>query len=85
MDFGIAGHVTITVICWLVSEAVKVFGIDKKYIPVICGAFGCALGIIGMWIVPEFPANDLFSAMAVGIVSGLAATGAHQTYKQLKG
>ena len=31
---------------------------------------------------PDFPAPDALTAVAVGIVSGLAATGAHQIYKQ---
>ncbi len=33
---------------------------------------------------PEFPAADPITAVAVGIVSGLAATGADQIAKQLK-
>jgi hypothetical protein len=36
-----------------------------------------------MFLMPEFPAKDYLTAAAVGIVSGLAATGAHQIYKQL--
>ena len=36
-----------------------------------------------MMIMPEFPATDYITAVAVGIVSGLAATGAHQAVKQL--
>ena len=34
-------------------------------------------------IMPEFPASDYLTAAAVGIVSGLAATGINQVYKQL--
>ena len=34
-------------------------------------------------IMPEFPANDLLNAVAIGIVSGLASTGVNQVYKQL--
>ena len=30
-----------------------------------------------------FPAVDTITAAAIGVVSGLAATGAHQIYKQL--
>ena len=33
---------------------------------------------------PDFPAQDILTALAVGIVSGLAATGANQVGKQLK-
>jgi len=33
--------------------------------------------------VPDFPATDPLTALAVGIVSGLAATGADQVIKQI--
>ena len=36
-----------------------------------------------MCIRDSFPANDFLTAAAVGIVSGLAATGANQIGKQL--
>ncbi len=36
-----------------------------------------------MYTMPEFPAADYMTAAAVGIVSGLAATGADQIAKQL--
>ena len=35
--------------------------------------------------VPDFPATDSLTAVAVGIVSGLAATGINQAAKQLFG
>lgn len=80
---GIAAIPVITVICFLVAEAVKATALDNKWLPIICGAFGGALGVVAMFIMPEFPAKDYLTAIAIGIVSGLAATGAHQVYKQL--
>lgn len=80
---GIAAIPVITVICFLVAEAVKATALDNKWLPIICGAFGGALGVVAMFIMAEFPAHDYLTAIAVGIVSGLAATGAHQVYKQL--
>ena len=44
---------------------------------------GCMLGIVGRFVIPDFPAADIINAAAVGIASGLAATGANQLYKQL--
>ena len=84
-SFGITGVAVITVICYLVGQAVKVTGLDNKYIPVIVGAAGGALGVAGMLIMPEFPATDYLTAVAVGIVSGLAATGINQCVKQMGG
>lgn len=86
MDFetlGIIAVPVITVICFLIAEAVKAVGLDSKWIPIVCGAFGGVLGIVALKVMPEFPAVDVLTALAIGIVSGLAATGAHQIYKQL--
>ena len=85
MNFGIVGIAAITVICYLVGEGVKVSPIDNKYIPVIVGTVGGILGVVAYFIgMPDFPAVDIITAIAVGIVSGLAATGANQVIKQLK-
>ena len=83
MDFGIAGVAVITVIAYLVGLAVKATPLPNKWIPVICAAVGGALGVAGMFTMPDFPATDILTAVAVGIVSGLAATGIDQTVKQL--
>jgi len=85
MEFvGIASVAAITVICFLVGQAVKATKLDNKWIPIICGIFGLVLGIVAYYIgMPEFPANDVITAAAVGIVSGLSATGLNQAYKQL--
>ena len=83
MEFGLAGVAAITVIAYIVGLVVKASAIGDKWIPVICGAVGGALGIVGMRIMPDFPANDYITACAVGIVSGLAATGVNQAVKQM--
>lgn len=83
MDFGIAGVAAITVIVYIIGLAVKATNIDNKWIPVICGVVGGALGVVGMMYMPDFPATDYITAAAVGIVSGLAATGADQVVKQM--
>lgn len=80
---GIAGVAAITVICYLAAEASKATAIDNKWLPVICGVLGGVLGVAAMLIMPEYPANDYITAVAVGIVSGLAATGVNQIGKQL--
>jgi len=85
MNFGIAGVAAITVIAWLIGETVKNTGLDNKWIPVICGLCGGVLGMLGMNVIPNFPAQDPITAAAVGIASGLAATGFHQAVKQLQG
>ena len=84
MDFGIASVAAITVICYLAGQVVKATGIDNKWIPVICGVLGAILGPVALFTgVPDFPATDSLTAVAVGIVSGLAATGINQGAKQM--
>lgn len=83
MDFGIAGVAAITVIAYLVGIGVKASAINDKWIPIIVGSVGAVLGVVGMFIMPDFPATDYITAVAIGIVSGLAATGAHQIGKQM--
>ena len=83
MDFGFITFPAIAVICYLVAEIVKCTPLDNKYLPIIAGSAGGILGLVGSYIIPDFPAADIYSALATGIVSGLAATGANQIYKQL--
>lgn len=82
-SFGIASVAVITVICYLIGQAVKATGIDNKWIPIIVGVCGGALGAAGLQLMADFPAQDYLTAVAVGIVSGLASTGVNQIAKQL--
>lgn len=86
IDFSQVGTVlAIVVISYLIGYAAKLISkIKDEAIPVIVGIAGGILGAIGMYVIPDFPANDIMNAIAVGIVSGLASTGVNQTYKQLK-
>lgn len=83
MDLGIAGVAAITVIAYAIGLLAKAAPFNNKWIPIICAAAGALLGIAGLFIMPDFPAGDVISAAAVGIVSGLAATGLDQTVKQV--
>lgn len=86
MDFGISSVAGITVICYLAGMVCKATEkVKNEAIPVICGAIGAILGITGMYTMPTFPAQDPINALAIGIVSGLAATGVNQAVRQFKG
>ena len=82
MDFGIAGVAAITVIAYAVGQAMRALGRLDRWIPTVWAALGGALGVAGLYIMPGFPAGDAITA-AIGVVSGLAATGAQQAVKQL--
>ena len=81
---GMAVVASISIIAYLIGEAVKLLPVDTKWIPVVCGICGGALGVLGMYTMADFPASDLLSAAAVGISSGLAATGANEAIKIVK-
>lgn len=85
MDLTTMGtSLTIVVITYVIGLAVKAIpSIKDNLIPVIVAICGGALGVLGMYIIPEFPAQDIMTAISVGMVSGLASTGANQVYKQL--
>ena len=84
MEIGIASVAAITVVCYLVGLIVKASCVNDRYIPIACGLFGGLLGLVGLYLgLPDFPAADPVTALAVGIVSGLAATGVNQAVKQL--
>ena len=80
----IAAVPTIAVIAFLAAECAKLTPMPDEWLPALCGVAGAILGVVALYVSPTImPATDILSAIAVGIVSGLAATGAHQVYKQL--
>lgn len=84
MDISTVGTVlAITVITYLIGMACKAIPLVKdEFIPVIVGFAGGILGVVGMYVIPEFPASDILNAIAIGISSGLASTGVNQIGKQ---
>lgn len=86
MDITQVGTVlAIVVITYLVGLGAKnISTIKDEIIPVIVGVCGGILGIVGMFVMPDFPAHDILNAIAIGIVSGLASTGVNQVWKQAK-
>lgn len=86
MDIMTLGSVlAITAICYVLGLGCKAAQkIPDEWIPVIMAVCGGVLGALGMNIMPDFPAADYINAVAVGMVSGLAATGVNQVYKQAK-
>ena len=77
---------TIVLICWFIGFSCKQFKSDDfdRFIPVLCGFFGAVLGVVIFLTVPGYiPADNWVTAIAVGLFSGLSATGVDQIYKQL--
>ena len=85
MEFmGITFVAAISVICCLLATLLKATALPNKWLPSLCGVLGALLGALCYYTVSDFPAHDLVSAVAIGIVSGLAATGGYEAVHQLK-
>ena len=86
MDFTqVSTVVAIVVITYLIGLGAKAIPqIKDNYIPIIVGVAGGILGVVGMYVIHDFPEEDVLNAIAVGIVSGLSSTGVNQIYKQVK-
>ena len=82
--YGIASVAAISVVCYLLGMVLKAWdAFDDRKIPAIMGIVGGVLGVVAYLVAPALVvADDPITALAVGIVSGLAATGANQIYKQ---
>lgn len=83
---GITGVAAITVICYLVGMGLKAWDkFDDRKIPVLMGIIGAVLGVVAFYVAPAIiPAEDVITAIAIGIVSGFSATAINQAYKQAK-
>ena len=78
---GVATVAAIIVICYLIGMVVKATALDSKWIPIICGVCGGIIGALALaFHMPDFPAEDYFTAVAVG----LTATGVNQIFKQMQ-
>ena len=75
MDFGIAGVAAITVIAYAAGQAMKAWGRGERWIPTVCAVLGGILGVVGLYVMPGFPANDVITAAAIGMEKLCAARG----------
>ena len=72
----ISSYVTvlpIVIICYLVGIGCKASKkISDKTIPVIVGIVGGIVAVPAMYVMKSFPAEDIITAISVGIMSGFA-------------
>lgn len=76
---------SIAVICLIIGQICKAIpNLATKWIPIIVAVCGGALGVVGYYIgVPELATLNIMDAVATGIVSGIASSGAFSLYKNL--
>jgi len=81
----------IVICCYLVGEIYKVLFKTRqdlfKLIPILVGVVGGILGVLIYYTEPKllFNADNVWTSLGIGIVSGISSTGANQIIKQLKG
>ena len=79
----------IVIICYIIGEIYKVLFKNKqdlyKLIPIILACFGGLLGILIFLTNPEILLNvsNAWTALGIGIVSGVSSTGTNQIIKQI--
>jgi len=74
----------IVVICLFIGMWLKKWNkIDNNFIPHILGGIGGIFGIVALYTMPDFPADNFISALASGILSGFGAVGFHQALKPM--
>ena len=82
--YDFASCAAITVICYGIAFGIKKAEfIPDKWIPLILLVLGMILGVFSFLIgMPSFPAQDIITAIAVGIYSSMTAIGINQVIKQ---
>lgn len=82
---GISAVTSIVIICYLVGLGIKGTPYDNNNtIPLCCGLVGGFIGLMGFLFWREsYPYGEPITAFAVGVVSGLSATGLDQVQRQL--
>ena len=84
-ELGIIGYGAITAIAFFVGFVIKQTPLPDKWIPVFTLATGAGLGLMCFYGAVQDYAVNVVEGIARGIVSGAAATGIHQIWRQLGG
>lgn len=73
----------ILIIVYGIVTCIRRSRVQNEYLPLFACGIGALLGLIGFLLFPtRMLAPDFGRAMLEGAVSGLAATGSHQVFKQ---
>jgi len=73
----------IVIICYIIATLVKRTSIAKEWLPLLSAGTGAMLAILGYCTLPQLTTADSFITAAFnGAISGLAATGGNQVFKQ---
>lgn len=82
-------NLALVLILYCIAEILKVVALksdeQRKILPVICGLVGAVGAAIIFVFAPDLlNCGNILDSVICGIISGFAATGANQVYKQIK-
>ena len=73
----------IAIICYILVALIRKTAIKNEWLPLISCGVGAGLALLGFYAVPSLITADVwYTAVVGGAVSGLAATGGNQIFKQ---
>ncbi|MDD4516343.1 phage holin family protein [Massilibacteroides sp.] len=78
---------SIALICFLIGQAIKqIPKLPTKWVPIIVMTTGAILAVLGkVFAIPELVSMNVYDAIATGLISGIASSGAYSLYKNLTG
>ncbi len=73
----------IVIICYIIATLLKRTSLAKEWLPLLSAGTGALLAVLGYCTLPQLTTADtMLTAAFYGVISGLAATGGNQVFKQ---
>ena len=73
----------ICIVCYIIATLIKRTSLAKEWLPLLSGCTGALLAVLGFYALPQFvTADTVITAAFHGVISGLAATGGDQVFRQ---
>lgn len=74
-----AAIVTYVVISYFSAYTAKVWGVKKKWLPIVSAVTGGCCGVLGWWL--GGLSSDFMDSLALGLFSGFSAVGTNEIAK----
>lgn len=75
---------SVVIVCYCVCEGLKRIPVASRFLPICSIGLGLVLSILGYFVVPNFPADSVYMAIIMGVVSGASASGIYDAIDYAK-